>query len=264
MLGIRACNGSPDGILDKDATHSEINVGQLKNDDSARIFSAVMARSLCIGCIADFSPVLPPYCTQCGIQFASPVDDSHLCGECLAGEKPFVFARSCGSFSGSLMKLVHAYKYGMKTGLGRPLGTLLHVHFLKHFSIVPIDYVIPVPLHRKKAVRRGFDQVAFLLDQWGPPPAGNYRTDTGYQSPTPAHLLVRVKDTESQTGLNRKKRVENVGNAFRVTNRASLKNRRVLLIDDVYTTGATLEACARLLRQAGASHVYFLTLARAM
>jgi ComF family protein len=246
--------------------HSE--TGQNWQDNAAgepphRIFSQIMAGNVCPTCLDGFIPVKSPMCTMCGQMYRTTAGEDHLCGHCLSGAKPFVFARACGEYSGTLMTLVHAYKYREKIGLGRPLGKLLHAHFLKHFTGVSIDFITPVPLHRQKLVARGFDQVMRLLDHWpwcrqGPGVKG---INNAVLSDT---LLVRIKNTETQTGLNRMQRGKNMKGAFAVTNALQVEKRSVLLIDDVYTTGATLEACAFALKRAGASRVYFLTLARAM
>ena len=244
-------------------TPAGADLTDLASESAGHIFPAVMARYLCHVCMADFSPVTPPICTQCGIQFKSMAGEDHLCGQCISAEKPFISARACGQHAGALMKLIHAYKYSGNTALGRPFGTLLHIHFLKHYAQTQIDFIIPVPLHKRKLRKRGFDQVAYMLYHWPwLKTGGQRRTDNG--SVLADKLLIRVKNTDTQTGLDRKKRAENIKNAFAVTDTDKIRNSRILLIDDVYTTGATLEECALALKRAGASEVYFLTLARAM
>lgn len=227
------------------------------------IFAAAAADKLCPACLHAFVPVKSPYCLRCGLSFRSRAGDNHLCGRCLAGEKPFVFARSCGAYTTTLQTLIHTYKYRGKTGIGHLLGDLLYRNFLKHFGNEPVERVVPVPLHRKKLVSRGFDQVFHMVDQW--PWKKRYgcrKTPTGAM--LAANALVRTKHTDSQTGLDRKKRAVNMKSAFAVSEASMIEGRAVLLIDDVYTTGATLEACADTLLRAGAAKVYFLTLARAM
>ncbi len=243
----------------------------LAAETPGRIFTAVMADHLCDFCMDDFLPVTPPICPRCGIQFKSRAGSDHLCGRCISGDisggrtgrVPFVSARACGQYAGALKNLVHAYKYQGKTGLGRPLGTLLHLHFVKQFGRTEIDWIVPVPLHRKKLVKRGFDQVTGMLYHWPWSVTGGEKTlENG-----PAlseKLLLRVKNTDTQTGLDRKRRSANVKNAFAVSDAERLKNKRVVLIDDVYTTGATLEECAAAVKGAGARQIYCLTLARAM
>ncbi len=243
----------------------------LKNETAEGIFQALMSPHLCHACIDDFDPVRSPLCSRCGRPFRSRVGEDRLCGSCLspdsldgmAAEPPFVSARACGVYSGALKNMIYAYKYREKTGLGRPLGTLLYLFFLAHYADEGIDFIIPVPLHRKKLVKRGFDQAMEMLRRW---PWS--KTDAGKQLPSGAilrdDLLVRVKNTSTQTGLNRKQRGDNMKNAFAVPNASLIENKRVLLIDDVFTTGATLGECAVALKKAGAAGIYFLTLARAV
>lgn len=247
--------------LGKNPANADMAV--LASESARHIFSTVMAQYLCHVCMDDFSPVTPPICTQCGRQFKSRAGENRLCGQCISSEKPFISARACGQHAGALMELIHAYKYNGNTAIGRPFGTLLHIHFLKHYAETQIDFIIPVPLHKRKLRKRGFDQVAYMLYHWPwLKTGGQRRTDEG--SVLSDKLLIRVKNTDTQTGLDRKKRAENIKNAFAVTDTDKISNSRILLIDDVYTTGATLEECALALKRAGASEVYFLTLARAM
>ncbi|MFO8112394.1 MAG: ComF family protein [Desulfosalsimonadaceae bacterium] len=240
-------------------------------ETSERIFRAVMAGYLCCFCMDDFVPVSPPICPRCGAQFRSRAGSDHLCGRCIARDMPgsrtrripFVSARAYGQYTGTLKNMIHAYKYHGKTGLGRPLGALLHIHFARHYADASIDCIIPVPLHREKLVKRGFDQVMGMLYHWPWTVADGSRVlENG--SALSEKLLHRVKNTDTQTGLDRKRRSANVRNAFVVTDSERVKNKSVVLIDDVYTTGATLEECALAVERAGARQVHCLTLARAM
>ena len=240
---------------------------RLVNETPERIFEVIMAPVLCSACKADFDPVAGPMCERCGMPFISRAAGDHLCGRCISAETtrggPFIAARAFGQHSGALMKLVHAYKYYGKTGLGKPLGTLLHICFRQHFGHVPLDLIAPVPLHRQKLVKRGFDQVAHMLYYW---PWENSAAGKRAANGTvfAGSLLKRVKNTDTQTGLDRRQRGKNVKNAFAVGDRAFVEKKRILLVDDVYTTGATLEECALALNRAGAAAVYCLTLSRTL
>ncbi len=266
-----SCNRFIEKDISGDSEKDPVDGEMLAAETSERIFRTVMTDHLCCFCMDDFAPVTPPICPRCGVQFKSPAESDHLCGRCISGEgsgggtrrNPFVSARACGQYSGTLKNMIHAYKYHGKTGLGRPLGTLLHIHFAKHYADAPIDCIVPVPLHREKLVKRGFDQVMGMLYHWPWTVAGGNRVLKN-GSALSEKLLLRVKNTDTQTGLDRKRRSANVRTAFAVTDSERVKNKSVVLIDDVYTTGATLEECASAVKRAGARQIHCLTLARAM
>lgn len=261
------CNEFIERAKYADEDESPAAASSLVNETAERIFAEIMAPCLCSECIDGYLPVTPPFCTRCGEQFISRSVENHLCGRCISadipGKKRFVSARACGQYSGTLQKLIHTYKYHGKIGLGRPLGALLHIYLLKHYDNGSIDLILPVPLHRQKLVKRGFDQVMGMLCNWPWSAQGRDKLlENGMV--LCEDILIRVKNTETQTGFDRKQRGENVKNAFAVTDKARIRNKRILLIDDVYTTGATLEECSSALYRTGASQVCFLTLARAM
>jgi ComF family protein len=158
--------------------------------------------------------------------------------------------RSAGYSDGVLREAIHALKYDGITALTEPLAGIL----ADHWSRCPMaaDVMVPVPLHRSRLRRRGFNQAALLAR------ALSEKIDI----PVDEGILVRHRRTAAQVGLDADERMRNVHDAFRcVSERAA--GRRVLVIDDVCTTGSTLEACAVALRQGGARSVRALTLARA-
>jgi ComF family protein len=145
---------------------------------------------------------------------------------------------------------VHKFKYDGVTALAEPLGTLVTEYWSRH--PIPADVLVPVPLHKDRLRRRGFNQAALLAHQ----------LSKQVDLPVDEQTLVRQRATASQVDLDTEKRKQNVRDAFRCRTSA-LANRRVLLIDDVCTTGATLEACAAALKDSGSRCVQALTLARA-
>jgi len=167
-------------------------------------------------------------------------------------------ARSLGVYAKGLLNAVHCLKYRGRIELASPLGDLLLTQFLRYWTPDDIELVIPVPLHSKRIRTRGFNQSLLLLRNWPKRAAvpGTFRI-----SP---ELLKRSKATVPQTGLGRKERMKNLRGAFTVPDPEQVKKRRILLVDDVYTTGATADACAGALRKAGAARVDVLTLARTM
>jgi ComF family protein len=174
-----------------------------------------------------------------------------LCGLCRQGAFVFEQARSFGWHEGTLRSLVHLLKYDGFRPLAKPLGRKL-ADVTKSFGAISFDLVLPVPLHNKRQRMRGFNQSALLAT----------RLSRIYGLPAGTKDCVRVRDTPPQTGLRAKERRKNVDGAFHVPRPEGVKSRRVLLIDDVLTTGATANACARALLEAGAEGVWVATLAR--
>jgi ComF family protein len=143
-------------------------------------------------------------------------------------------------------------KYRPVYGLSRPLAQLLQNQFAAHWAEVSPDLLVPVPLHRRRLWQREFDQALALARYLG----------QGVHIPCQAEILTRQRHTASQVGLNRTERDQNVRGAFDVRQPQAVQGRAVLLIDDVYTTGATVKECAHVLRRAGAEWVGVYTLAR--
>ena len=168
---------------------------------------------------------------------------------CRRGLRGFDAAYSFGFYEDELRELVHLFKYGRIQTLAKPLGRMLASALPREQNF---DLIVPMPLHWRKRWRRGFNQAALLAREIG------RRTHTPVR-----HALRRVKDTAAQAGLTNAKRRQNVSGAFRARRNSVLAGQRVLLIDDVLTTGATAASCARALHLAGAREVTLLTLARA-
>lgn len=220
---------------------------------------------VCPSCSVQFFPIRSPICNQCGIMFGDRDGEDHLCGDCIQRPKRYRKARALCVYERTGLELIHALKYRGKIQLARPFGALLYATFIQHWKEGEIDTVIPVPLHIERFRERGFNQTYLLVRDW----SGLCLTARPADDGLPAiHLdresLVRERKSDSQTGSGREKRIANVENVFTVRDRSKVTGKRILLIDDVYTTGATVEACARILLRNGAEHVDILTLARAM
>lgn len=230
--------------------------------DLKRLFRRLMAPHLCPECLEQFIVVESPLCPVCGFMFKSRKGEDHVCETCIRSERAFGIARAAGAYDKSLMRLVHAFKYDEKTRLARPLSVLLWGAFLKYWQNRSIDLIVPIPLNKKRFRQRGFNQSFLLVKDWAamaPPdgiPGQALRVESG--------VLDRVRETPPQTGLGRRDRLSNVKNAFSLPVPAAVEDRRILVIDDVYTTGATANECARILIKGGARRVDILTLARAM
>jgi ComF family protein len=206
---------------------------------------------VCARCLADPQPLVAEYfCVACRTPFlnAYPLDESGRCTLCRLGLTGFDAVYSYGSYEGSLKKLIHLFKYDKIHPLAATLGRLLA-------RILPreerFDCVVPMPLHWRRRWERGFNQAELLAGEiarrWNVPVRRAVR---------------RVKATAPQAGLTNAKRRANVRGAFVLRRGVRLEGARVLLVDDVFTTGATASACARALKRAGAAHVTLLAVAR--
>jgi ComF family protein len=225
-------------------------------------FEVLMSPFICADCSGTYVAVESPICSTCGIVFKSREGEDHDCGECLSASKRFGIARSAGVYDKVLMAAIHCLKYKEKIQLARPLGVLLFDAFTRYWNKGNIDLIVPIPLHNRKFRSRGFNPSFLLVKEW------NFYIKALNEGlpviPVAEDVLVRKRWTEPQTGLGRKERLQNIKNVFDVSDSSKVKGKKVLLVDDVYTTGATANECAKVLMRAGAACVDVLTLARAM
>jgi ComF family protein len=204
---------------------------------------------VCRACWGAVVPITPPVCEACGDPLPSwrrISVESGRCPRCRRRGPRIARARAIGPYDGALRAIVHAFKYDGRRSLAGPLAALLERH--GRDVMVGADLVVPVPLHRSRTRARGFNQAE----------------EIARHLPLPMSLaLRRVRATPSQTDLPAAKRHANVRGAFAVSRRAGVGGAVVVLIDDVSTTGATLDACARaLVEGGGAREVRALTAAR--
>jgi len=227
-----------------------------------KIFMALMSPFICANCSGTYMAVESPICSTCGAVFESREGENHDCGECLNAPKRFKIARSAGVYDKVLMAAIHCLKYKEKIQLARPLGVLLFMAFRRYWNKENVNLIVPVPLHKRKFRSRGFNTSFLFVREWA------FITKALNGSlpvvPVAEDILVRKRWTEPQTGLGRKERLQNIKNAFGVRDSSKIKGGKILLVDDVYTTGATANECAKVLMRAGAARVDVLTLARAM
>jgi ComF family protein len=193
-------------------------------------------------------------CSRCGIVFKSRQGEDHLCGRCLDRPGTFSRARAAGIYDRTLKSAIHALKFKATVSLALPLGALLQDTFQHYWTAGDIDVIAPVPLHQRRFRRRGFNQAYLLARRWQLPGETVVIRD----------LLVRTRATAPQTGLDRNQRRINIKDAVAVNRPGQSAGKRVLLVDDVLTTGATADACAGALLRDGARQVDVLTLARAL
>ncbi|HVY90023.1 MAG TPA: ComF family protein [Hyphomonadaceae bacterium] len=193
-----------------------------------------------------------PLCARCGTPFEIAVDENQVCGACLARPPVYHRARAALIYGDVSRDLVLALKYqGRRDGLSLLSGWMASAG---RDLLSDADLIVPVPLHYFRLVRRGFNQSVWLA-------AGLSRASG---KPMSVGLLKRARATPTQGGLSAEGRRRNVQGAFRVRKgqKAKIKDQKILLVDDVLTTGATAEACSQVLLRAGARCVDVLTLAR--
>ena len=201
--------------------------------------------ALCAECWRALAFIDRPFCERLGTPFAIDVGGEILSPAAIATPPPFARARAAVAYDGVARTLVHRLKYGDRLDLAPLLARMMRR--AGRDVLKDADLLIPVPLHRGRLWRRRFNQAAALADALA--------RLTGV--PSDPHLLRRVKPTRSQVGLTRPQRKLNLSGALRVPKplRARVKGRKVVVVDDVLTTGSTAEAAARVLRRAGAARV---------
>jgi ComF family protein len=202
---------------------------------------------VCDACWSRIRLLRPPFCSVCGDPLRSWRSEHppHRCDSCRVRRPHIAAGRAIGDYDGSLRAIVHALKYEGRRSIASPLAALLRHH--GHAILSGADLVVPVPLHWLRHWRRGFNQA--------------YELAVGLGLPV-ATVLRRTRSTRSQTGLSASARAANVRNAFVVRPRHRIHDLCIVLVDDVSTTGATMEACARALTEGGAREVRTLTAAR--
>ena len=219
-------------------------------------------RRVCASCLAAVEPPRPPLCRLCGAPLRA-ADEDERCDHCRATPPSFDSARAITRYrsgtdgsgidgSSAVAALLRRHKYGLDQSLGRALAEYLDA--APALEADAYDVVIPVPLHRSRLRWRGFNQAALL----------GAALARRLNCPLDVATLARVRSTASQTARDRAQRTRNVRDAFAVRRPLRVAGRRVLLIDDVMTTGATADECARVLRAAGARRIDVLTLARVL
>ena len=207
----------------------------------------------CPSCTEGIRTIRPPLCPRCGIPFATGEQD-HLCGECLARGRPYAVARSFGFYEKTLLTAIHLFKYQGKIGVGEVLGRMMADYAATQWDMGIFSLIVPVPLHRKRLRQRGFNQALVLARE----------VAKRFSRPLEFMALQRKLFTVPQVGLGREERLANVYRAFTVRKPQRISGRRILLVDDVTTTGSTVGECATVLMHADAESVAVLTLARAV
>lgn len=209
-------------------------------------------QALCPACWGQIHFITLPLCASCGAPFEAPVGDGMLCAACATEPPAFAGARAAMLYNDASKRLVLGFKHSDRTHPARALASWMH-RASQDFCVAA-DYVVPVPLHRWRLFKRRYNQSALLAQQLG----------VLTQKPVLIDALLRLRPTPIQGHMNRKQRHANVKGAFGLNPRCRdlIKDKTILLIDDVLTTGATVNECTEVLLNAGVNKVNVLTLAR--
>jgi ComF family protein len=216
---------------------------------------------LCGPCWERIERIEAPYCRVCGLPFGDFVSvdgeqrpqNAHLCGRCRRRLPPFAYARSAARYGAVAREALHAFKFGGRRALAAPLGDLL-AELSDSLPIQAPDLVVPVPLHPRRERERGFNQSLLLARRLG----------RAWHVPVHATVLARALHTLPQTELSGEARRTNVRAAFALRSQDAVAGKHVILVDDVFTTGSTVTACALCLKKGGALVIGVLTVARAL
>lgn len=209
---------------------------------------------ICHTCRTAIRPVSPPVCPRCGLPVPAGDGEGYLCGSCLQERWYFDIHRTSGLYEGVLKEAIHRFKYGGVFPLAKAFGDLLQPTLKTLCQDYSVDVMIPVPLHIRRLRERGFNQALLLIKEL------NKRFGIPYEE----RILKKVTDTPVQSALKKNERRKNLRGAFEVQDQAAIAGKAVVLVDDVYTTGATVNECSRALLKAGAARVAVLTVARAL
>lgn len=209
-------------------------------------------RYICWDCWSQTTQVEAPFCSLCGDPVAGSIDHDFICYACSAERPSFDRARSATRYDGVVGESLRQLKYGNALWLAPDLAKLLQMCIAAEYPGIIFDVIVPVPLFHVRRRERGFNQSEQLAKALG----------RLLECACRPGVLRRVRPTATQTNLTAKARLSNVQDAFKYRRKNWLTGRRVLLVDDVMTTGATVNACAKALKKGGAESVHVVTVAR--
>jgi ComF family protein len=207
---------------------------------------------VCEGCRAKVKFIEPPFCDRCGLPYEGAITTTFECANCRDREMHFSSARSAAVARDEVLEVIHRYKYQRALWFEPFLAELLVSRAAPELARDKWDLIVPIPLYAAKQREREFNQAERL--------GGRLSAATGI--PLDTGFVERVVPTRTQTQLSRAERVANMRRAFAMRTGSKLSGERVILVDDVLTTGATTSACARELRAGGAAKVCVWTVAR--
>ena len=204
---------------------------------------------ICGNCWHDIQFLEPPWCDICGVP-----DVNGRCDECAISPPRYGKLRSIAFYQTTLQQAIHLFKFEKKNVFAKHLIQLINAHVPTDCSITEYDFILPVPIHRKRLRERGFNQATLLAK--GIAQVGGV--------PLLTNVLVRHRHTVAQSSLDSEARQQNIIGAFEIRNPDVIRNKRILIIDDVFTTGATVREAVNELWKADPAEIDVLTLARSL
>jgi len=219
----------------------------------SRLLEKKGEKVICSDCLELIEIHKGAVCPVCGRFYYHNYNSEFPCQDCLNDLPPFTRHRSLGAYAGRLKEIIILFKYRGYENLSRPLARLVYKYLAEDGLFSGVDFILPVPLYRKREKARGFNQAELLARE----------LSRLCSIPTLPGVLVKVKNTPAQVSLEASDREVNLKGAFSVRKKEKIENRTLLLVDDVFTTGSTVKECALALKRAGAREVRAVTLARA-
>jgi len=214
---------------------------------------AERAYVVCSECVSDMRRNMPPYCKRCGRSIKGSTSNVEVCWECFQKSCDYKKSYSCYLYGGAARELLHRLKYSKRLSLSGILNRLTIEFLYEHLEILEgIHAVVAVPLHKVKLREREFNQAHIITKA--------IRREFGIKDLS--KTLIRTKFTQPQSKLEKKYRFENIKGTFGTTEPKLINGKNILLVDDLFTTGATLNECARTLKESGAQKIRCLTFAR--
>ncbi len=206
---------------------------------------------MCDACWHDIQFVEPPWCEICG---TPDIENENTCEACASNPPRYGKLRTIALYEAALQQAIHLFKFEKRRRLAKPLTQLILAHIPNDCSIGDYDFILPIPIHKKRLRERGFNQATLL--------AKGIAKATGV--PIATDVLFRHRYTAPQSSLDREARQTNIVDAFQLRAEESIRGKHLLLIDDVFTTGATIREAVKALWHADPAEIDVLTLARAL
>lgn len=207
-------------------------------------------QAICGSCWSNLTFLTGPYCVKCGTKFRIQIEDKLECGACIAHKPSYDMARHAIKFDHNSKHVIHALKYYDQNLLANFFADWLYSHYAS--EILSYDYITFIPMHKLKRIFRKYNQAQIIAEALA---------DIS-KKPLLYNVLRKTKFTKSQTGLSASERQKNIKGSIAVGNKMTISGKKIIIIDDVYTTGATVEYCSKLLKKNGAAKVFVLTIAK--